>query len=171
MDKKFLGICIVVASVIISGTFLFTSLFTDTRDRYKVAGARVFDTREGKFIEVSPTPMPIQKASSVTSNAENIHVSMDDVNKLLDRRHQKEYLTPDEREILTAYYRTQLAIWAKQFNDDVNAGKVSGVSKYDIQRIEGGGKPQGIYIKDKPSWYDELPLSGGILFSKYIIDK
>lgn len=51
MDKKFLGICIVVASLILSGTLLYTSFFADTKDRFKVAGARVFDTQEGKFVE------------------------------------------------------------------------------------------------------------------------
>jgi hypothetical protein len=51
MDKKFLGICVVIASLILSVTLIYTSLFSDNEDRYKVVGNRVFDTQEGKFVD------------------------------------------------------------------------------------------------------------------------
>jgi hypothetical protein len=47
MDKKFLGICILIASIILSGVIFYTS----KSDRYKVVGNRVFDTIEGDFVQ------------------------------------------------------------------------------------------------------------------------
>jgi DNA repair exonuclease SbcCD nuclease subunit len=161
---KFLGICIIITAAILSGTLLYTNLRTDTTDRYKVAGAKVFDTQEGKFVDTS------QPIETTLNKSYEIHVSIDEVNKLLDKKLKKEYLSSDERSILTGYYRTQLTTWAKQFNDDNNQGKISNFSKYDIERIESGKKPNGTYLKDKPYWYDDLPINGFML-KKYVFDE
>jgi hypothetical protein len=162
LNKKLLGICIVIASVIVSGTLLYINLPIGSYDRYKVAGARVFDTQEGRFIEpavkVEPTPV-----------IEKIHVSMDEINELLDMRTRKEYLTPLKRRKLDAYYCTQLNIWAKQYSDDYNAGKINNYYKYDIESIELGSRPRGTYKQDKPFWYNELPINSKAI-DEYIID-
>ncbi len=49
MKKLFLGICILLSALLVSGTVLYDNF--SNYNRYKVAGAKVFDTAEGKFIE------------------------------------------------------------------------------------------------------------------------
>jgi hypothetical protein len=163
MNKKFLGICIVIAAIIVSSTLLYTSFHKSSYDRYKVAGAKVFDTREGEFVEptakVEPTPV-----------IEKIHVSMDEINELLNMRLRKEYLTPLKRSKLDAYYCTQLNEWARQYSGDKNAGKIDNYNKYDIERIESGSRPKGTYKQDKPFWYSELPIDINAA-DRFVIDE
>jgi len=149
MNKKFLGICIVIAAIFISGAMLCDNF--SNYNRYKVAGAKVFDTQEGEFVE------PTEKVEPTTIK-EKIHINMDEINELLQMRSRNEYLAPLKRRILDAYYQTQLNIWAKQYSDDKNAGKIDNYNKYDIERIESGNRPRGTYKQDKPFWYNELPI-------------
>ena len=67
MDKRFLGICIVIASLMLSGTLLYTNLFADKQDRYKVVGARIFDTKDGKYIEANENKYSISTDQETTS--------------------------------------------------------------------------------------------------------
>jgi hypothetical protein len=53
MDKKILGICILLAAILISGTMIYTT----KANRYKVAGGKVFDMSVGKFV-IEPTAKP-----------------------------------------------------------------------------------------------------------------
>lgn len=163
MKTKFLGICILIAAIIISGTLLYTSFYKSNYDRYKVAGAKVFDALEGEFVESTIKVEP-------TIVKEKIHIDMDEINKLLNMRINKEYLTPINCRKLDAYYCTQLNIWAEQYNDDKNSGKINNYSKYDIESIESGNKPRGTYKQGKPFWYDELPINVNVT-NEYIIDK
>ena len=53
MDKaiKFLSICILISTLSLS----FALVYININDRYKVAGGRVFDMKEGQFVTETTT--------------------------------------------------------------------------------------------------------------------
>lgn len=157
MDKKFLGICIVIASLLLSGTIIYTSLFADKSDRYKVAGAKVFDTQEGIFV-IETTSSP--KTTPQVTPTQTL-LDMNEVNRLLEDEKAGRYITPIQRRTLTEYYKTQYETWANQYQKDYEDGKVDTYSKYDSDRIKMGEAPLGKYKNksEEPFWMSEL--SGG----------
>ncbi len=77
--SKFLGVCILLAAVIISATLLYTN----KEPRYKVAGSRVFNTEEGKFVtEVSvPPPTTNSNNKDQVTDSSDIPIKLGDLSK------------------------------------------------------------------------------------------
>lgn len=70
MEKamKILGVCIVIASIIMSATILIkenreNDIHSGLPDRYKIVGSRVFDTVDGKYVEPIPDKQDVSKVT------------------------------------------------------------------------------------------------------------
>jgi putative lipase involved disintegration of autophagic bodies len=161
MKNKFLGICIIIAAVMLSGTLIYTKV--NTQNRYKVAGAKVFDTQEGVFVKEQTETQTTKKYQWTAKD----FIDMDEVDKLLKMKNNNEYLNPQQRSTLNDYYKTQYETWAKQYYEDNINGKILNYSKYDIGRIEIGLAPKGTYKNksEEPSWLSEMRYDsdGGLL--------
>jgi hypothetical protein len=72
MKDKFFGICIIIAALLISGAVFYSSFFDC--NRYKVAGAKVFDTQEGKFVENQAS---IAQTTTIATNQSSIFEALD----------------------------------------------------------------------------------------------
>lgn len=156
MDKNkiVISLSIVISAILISAAILYTN----SNNRYKVAGGRVFDTKIGKYIaanKIQEFKTPLQTFAPLPTPQK---FNMDEINRLIEDKRNGKTVSILKWRIVKDYYKTQLNIWSKQYETDNKNGKIINYSKYDYRRIQLGTNPIGTYKnkKDEPFWYQIL---------------
>lgn len=163
MNKNILGICIIIAAALISGTILYTSI--SNNDRYKVAGGKVFDTKEGKFVEEQKEKTEqtkgVQKNKSDKTESqilENSIVKGDMTFKETLAVFAKYQLITTIKNTSTKYVITYLEIDLKIYKDDVIFFKESKIIGDEVSpNINPLSSFEETYYMDPDIKYPEKP--------------